>query len=133
MARRLPGTVLAGLEVLRRINAQYGGRPPATVRLVDWADEEGARFGRSLFGSSACSGTLDLEEARGLVDRDGVTLPEALKSVGVDFDKVKESHRELAGAAAYLELHIEQGPVLLDLGVPARAPSSAPSGSSATP
>ena len=48
--------VLAGVEVLRRIAGE--GTPPATVRLVDWADEEGARFGRSLFGSSACAGTL---------------------------------------------------------------------------
>jgi len=110
--------VLAGLEVLRRIHAQYGTDAPLTVRLVDWADEEGARFGRSLFGSSACSGNLDLDEARGLVDRDGVTLPQALAAVGVDFERAKESRRELADAAAYLELHIEQGPVLLDLGLP---------------
>jgi len=110
--------VLAGLEVLRRINAQFGGRPPVTVRLVDWADEEGARFGKSLFGSSACAGTLDMAEARGLRDRDGVRLPDALDEIGIDFENVKASHRELAGAAAYLELHIEQGPVLLDLGLP---------------
>jgi len=110
--------VLAGLEVLRRIHAQYGTDAPLTVRLVDWADEEGARFGRSLFGSSACSGNLDLDEARGLVDRDGVTLPQALAAVGVDFERAKESRHELADAAAYLELHIEQGPVLLDLGLP---------------
>ena len=110
--------VLAGLEVLRRIHAQYGEAAPLTVRLVDWADEEGARFGRSLFGSSACSGHLDLDEARRLVDKDGVRLPDALAAVGVEFEKVKESGRELAKAAAYLELHIEQGPVLLDLGLP---------------
>ena len=110
--------VVAGLEILRRIAAQYDGCPPVTVRLVDWADEEGARFGRSLFGSSACAGTLDLEEVRGLKDRNGVTLPEALKAVGVEFERVKECGRELARAAAYLELHIEQGPVLLDLDLP---------------
>ena len=110
--------VLAGLEVLRRIHAQYGAEAPMTVRLVDWADEEGARFGRSLFGSSACSGSLDLDEARKLVDKDGVRLPDALAAVGVEFEKVKDSGRELAHAAAYLELHIEQGPVLLDLGLP---------------
>jgi hydantoinase/carbamoylase family amidase len=110
--------VLAGLEVLRRISAQHGGRPPVTVRLVDWADEEGARFGKSLFGSSACAGTLDMAEARGLRDREGVSLPDALAKVGIDFERVKESGRELAKAAAYLELHIEQGPVLLDLGLP---------------
>jgi len=110
--------VLAGLEILRRINAEYGGKPPVTIRLVDWADEEGARFGKSLFGSSACSGTLDMAEARGLKDRDGIRLPDALKEVGIDFERVRESGRELAAAAAYLELHIEQGPVLLDLGLP---------------
>ncbi len=110
--------VLAGLEVLRRINAQYSGRPPVTVRLVDWADEEGARFGKSLFGSSACSGTLDMDEARTLRDKDGVLLADALRGIGVDFEGVKACGRELRGAAAYIELHIEQGPVLLDLGVP---------------
>ena len=110
--------VLAGVEILRRINAQYQGRPPVTVRLVDWADEEGARFGKSLFGSSACSGTLNLDEARGLMDQDGIGLPGALKGVGIDFERVKESGRELGNAAAYLELHIEQGPVLLDLDLP---------------
>ena len=104
--------VLAGLEVLRRICAQ--GTPPVTVRLVDWADEEGARFGKSLFGSSACSGNLDMDEARGLTDRDGVKLPDALRAVGIEFENVKASGRELENAAAYLELHIEQGPVLLD-------------------
>ena len=110
--------VLAGVEILRRINAQYHGKPPVTVRLVDWADEEGARFGKSLFGSSACSGNLDMNEARGLVDKDGIKLPDALKNVGVDFERVKDSGKELKNAAAYLELHIEQGPVLLDLNLP---------------
>jgi hydantoinase/carbamoylase family amidase len=109
---------LAGLEVLRRINAQYNGKPSVTVRLVDWADEEGARFGKSLFGSSACSGHLDLEEARGLKDKDGISLPAALEANGIDFEKVPECRYELANAAAYLELHIEQGPVLLDLDRP---------------
>jgi hydantoinase/carbamoylase family amidase len=109
---------LAGLEILRRIDAQYQGNPPVTVRLVDWADEEGARFGKSLFGSSACSGNLDLDEARRLTDADGIRLPDALKAIGVEFDRVKESGNELKNAAAYLELHIEQGPVLLDLDLP---------------
>jgi hydantoinase/carbamoylase family amidase len=110
--------VLAGLEVLRRINAQYAGKPPMTVRLVDWADEEGARFGKSLFGSSACSGNLNMDEARVLKDNDGIGLPEALQQVGIDFERVKESGKELRTAAGYLELHIEQGPVLLDMNLP---------------
>jgi N-carbamoyl-L-amino-acid hydrolase len=109
---------LAGVEVLRRICAQYNGKPPVTVRVVDWADEEGARFGKSLFGSSACSGNLDMDEARGLVDKDGIKLPDALKAVGIDFEKVKDCGRELKNAGAYLELHIEQGPVLLDKDLP---------------
>jgi N-carbamoyl-L-amino-acid hydrolase len=110
--------VMAGVEVLRRISAQYHGKPPITVRLVDWADEEGARFGKSLFGSSACSGNLDMNEARGLKDKYGIGLPDALKEVGVVFERVKDSGKELKHAAAYLELHIEQGPVLLDLDLP---------------
>jgi len=110
--------VVAGVEILRCINAQYSGKPPVTVRLVDWADEEGARFGKSLFGSSACSGNLDMNEARGLVDKAGIKLPDALKNVGIDFEQVKDSGVELKNAAAYLELHIEQGPVLLDLDLP---------------
>jgi len=110
--------VMAGVEIIRRINAQYDGKPPVTVRLVDWADEEGARFGKSLFGSSACSGNLDMNEARGLVDKQGIKLPDALKNVGIDFERVKDSGKELKNAAAYLELHIEQGPVLLDLDLP---------------
>ena len=86
--------VLAGVEILRRIHAQYDGRPPVTVRLVDWADEEGARFGKSLFGSSACSGNLDMDEARGLTDKDGIALPDALAEHGIDFENVKASGRE---------------------------------------
>ncbi len=110
--------VVAGIEILRRINAQYNGKPPVTVRLVDWADEEGARFGKSLFGSSACSGNLDMNEAHGLVDKQGIKLPDALKNVGIDFERVKDSGKERQNAAAYIELHIEQGPVLLDLDLP---------------
>src|SRR5688572_13448112 len=109
---------LAGVEILRRLDAQYEGKPPVTVRLVDWADEEGARFGKSLFGSSACSDHLELEEARGLKDKEGITLSTALEQNGIDFEKVLECRKELANAAAYLELHIEQGPVLLDLDRP---------------
>jgi N-carbamoyl-L-amino-acid hydrolase len=108
--------VLAGLEVLRHIASQ--GTPPITVRLVDWADEEGARFGRSLFGSSACSGTMKPDELRNLVDKEGNKLPDVLREHGIDLDRVKTSHKQLENAAAYLELHIEQGPVLESMGLP---------------
>jgi beta-ureidopropionase / N-carbamoyl-L-amino-acid hydrolase len=109
--------VMAGVEVLRRIAAE--GRPALTVRLVNWADEEGARFGRSLFGSSAAAGSMaDQEELRQRRDSDGVALPDALRERGVDLDGALEARSQLASAAAYLELHIEQGPVLEALDLP---------------
>jgi N-carbamoyl-L-amino-acid hydrolase len=109
--------LMAGVEVLRRIAED--GTPPVTVRLVDWADEEGARFGRSLFGSSAAAGSMrDQDELRSLTDRDGVTLPDALAAHGVDLDTALDAGSELDSAAAYLELHIEQGPVLESLDLP---------------
>src|SRR5215207_4929532 len=100
---------VAALEVMRVLAPQ---QRPVTLRLVDWADEEGARFGRSLFGSSATANVLDPDEVRGLKDRDGVALPDALSEHGVDLDRMNESHKQLENAVAYLELHIEQGPVL---------------------
>ncbi len=109
--------VVAGAEVMRRI--AEAGTPPVTVRLVNWADEEGARFGRSLFGSSAAGGSMaDQDELRTLSDRDGVALPDALGANGVDLDRAIDARTELESAAAYLELHIEQGPVLEAMGIP---------------
>jgi hydantoinase/carbamoylase family amidase len=109
--------VVAGVEVLRRIAAE--GPPPVTVRLVNWADEEGARFGRSLFGSSAAAGSMaDQEELRARRDGDGTSLPDALRAHGVDLDSALDARSELTGAAAYLELHIEQGPVLESMDLP---------------
>jgi hydantoinase/carbamoylase family amidase len=109
--------VIAGAEVLRRIAEE--GEPPLTVRLVSWADEEGARFGRSLFGSSAAAGSMaDQDELRVLKDADGVSLPDAIASFGVDLDSALDARSELEHAAAYLELHIEQGPVLESMELP---------------
>jgi len=98
--------LLAGLEILRRINTRYNGKPPVSVRLVDWADEEGARFGMSLFGSSACSGHINLAEAGRLQDKDGMALIDALAEHGIDFERLRDSGRELQNAEAYIELHI---------------------------
>jgi hydantoinase/carbamoylase family amidase len=101
------------------LRAQAGARRPVGLRLVDWADEEGARFGRSLFGSSACAGTLVADEVRDLRDRDGERLEDVVARHGVDLARVHESGEQLRGACAYLELHIEQGPVLESRGEPA--------------
>jgi len=108
--------VLAGLEVLRTIAA--GGRPRLTVRLVDWADEEGARFGMSLIGSAAAAGRLDPSRLADLRDARGITAVEALSANGVEIARMPEAHGRLDNAVAYLELHIEQGPVLESRGLP---------------
>ena len=103
--------VLAALEVLR-IHA--AATPPVTLALVDWADEEGARFGRSLLGSSAAAGSLNVNDVRALTDRHGTRLVDALAENGVALERMLDAHLELKSidARAYLELHIEQGPVL---------------------
>jgi N-carbamoyl-L-amino-acid hydrolase len=109
--------VMAGVEVVRRLASD--GALPMTVRLVNWADEEGARFGRSLFGSSAAAGSMDdQDELRGRKDADGVPLPEAIGRFDVDLDRATDARSELENAAAYLELHIEQGPVLESMDLP---------------
>jgi beta-ureidopropionase / N-carbamoyl-L-amino-acid hydrolase len=110
--------VLAGLEVMRGLSEDFHGKPPVTIRLVDWADEEGARFGRSLFGSSAFAGTHSIAVDRVRTDRDGVRLEDAVRNCGVDIDRIGEADAERSQAAAYLELHIEQGPVLENMRLP---------------
>jgi allantoate deiminase len=113
----LDGTlnVVAGLEVMRALAPEPRR---LTLKLVDWADEEGARFGRSLLGSSAAAGSLEPDSVRELTDREGVPLPEALAAHGVDLDRALDARARLEGALAYLELHIEQGPVLERMDIP---------------
>ncbi len=108
--------VMAGVEVLRSAG-EGARRPRRTVKLVDFADEEGARFGRSLFGSSAVAGTLQPDAVRELTDAEGRSIGEVLGEHGVDLDRAPEAASRRDGLAAYLELHIEQGPVLESEGV----------------
>ena len=98
----------------KRLRMHSTATPPVTLKLVDWADEEGARFGRSLLGSSAAAGSLSIDAVRDLKDRQGVTLLDALAENGVTLERMVEARNELEAidARAYLELHIEQGPVL---------------------
>ena len=105
--------LMTALETVRQL-AALPAPPPVSVRFVDWADEEGARFTRSLLGSSACAGTLVPDDVRDLRDAGGVTLGDALASCGIDLDHAPQATSSLQGAIGYLELHIEQGPVLLD-------------------
>jgi N-carbamoyl-L-amino-acid hydrolase len=113
--------VIGAYAVLRRIAEQFNGKPPITIRLVDWADEEGARFGRSLFGSSTFAGTQTIAEDRGRTDSQGIRLEDALAQCGVSIDSIGDAQSERINAAAYLELHIEQGPVLESMGLPLAA------------
>jgi N-carbamoyl-L-amino-acid hydrolase len=114
--------LLTALEAMRQLQRR-GGSPPIGVRFVDWADEEGARFSRSLVGSSAAAGTLVADDVRTLTDADGITLADALATCGVDLDAANAARDSLTGALGYLELHIEQGPVLLERGSLASAVS----------
>jgi N-carbamoyl-L-amino-acid hydrolase len=110
--------VMAAYAVMRHFATTGGGVPPITIKLVDWADEEGARFGRSLFGSSSFAGTHSIEADRSRRDKDGITLEQALSENNLDIEKIGDASSESDNARAYLELHIEQGPVLEGLGLP---------------
>jgi N-carbamoyl-L-amino-acid hydrolase len=110
--------VIGAFAVLRRVAKEYNGKPPITIRLVDWADEEGARFGRSLFGSSAFAGTATIEQDRGRTDAAGIRLEDALANCGVSIEFIGDAQMERKNATANLELHIEQGPVLESMGLP---------------
>jgi N-carbamoyl-L-amino-acid hydrolase len=99
--------VIAGLEVMRTLN-DLNIVTEAPIELVNWTDEEGSRFGHSLMGSGVWAGVYTLEKAYGLKDVDGVSVSEALESIGY---KGEHPARPFP-ADAYFELHIEQGPIL---------------------
>jgi hydantoinase/carbamoylase family amidase len=113
--------VMCAVEVVRRL--AEGGPLPCTLALVEWADEEGARFGHSLFGSSAVAGTLNVAEVGGLCDAGGLMLGDVVAEHGVVLDRLDQARQEIDGAVAYLEAHIEQGPVLDTAGLPVGAVS----------
>ncbi|MGX7091608.1 Zn-dependent hydrolase [Hutsoniella sourekii] len=109
--------VLVGLEALRRI-AQSGKKPKRTIYVVDFADEEAARYGHSCLGSTAVAGKFELEGMLGRVDHDGVKFEDALAAYGVDVYKMNDAHQEMLerNLGEYVEMHIEQGPVLEQTG-----------------
>jgi allantoate deiminase len=105
--------VLAALDVVRRLKAE-GLEPKRPLWVVSFNDEEGGRFQTGMLGSRTFCGDCDLE------DWSGRGVPEAMAEAGFDFARLAEA-RGLDGVGAYIELHIEQGPVLeragIDLGV----------------
>jgi N-carbamoyl-L-amino-acid hydrolase len=112
--------VMGALGVLRAW-AGSGERPPKALALVDWADEEGARFGRSLFGSSCAAGTFDPAELASARDAEGRRAAGVLAENGVELERVLDCGSRLERIDAYLELHIEQGPILEAEGIRAAA------------
>ena len=96
--------VIAAFAVLRRIAEEYSAKPPITIRLVDWADEEGARFGRSLFGSSAFAGTHSIDQDRGRTDAGGMRLEDALKAEPQNFEA---THHVMRSTIPTLALSLE--------------------------
>jgi allantoate deiminase len=91
--------------------AKRGRRLPFAIEVIGFADEEGVRFASTLLGSRAVAGTFD-ERALGVKDTAGISLREALTEFGLDPDHIGAAARTRRELHAYIELHIEQGPVL---------------------
>ncbi len=102
--------VLAGLEVLRTLH-DAGYETAAPVEVINWTNEEGARFSPGCMGSAAFVGARTADAAYACVDADGVTFGEALDGIGYRGEAIESASHPLS---AFLELHIEQGPVLED-------------------
>ena len=94
-----------------------GKRLPFAIEVTGFADEEGVRFASTLLGSRAVAGTFD-ESVLGVKDSKGISLRDALSQFGLDPDRIGAAARTRAELLAYLELHIEQGPVLEGLNLP---------------
>lgn len=99
--------VIAGLEVMRTLQ-DLGIETDSPVELVNWTDEEGARFGKAMMGSGVWAGAFSQGETEALRDETGISLGEALDSIGA---RGEAPARHFA-ADSYFELHIEQGPIL---------------------
>ena len=111
-----PLGVMVAIAAVQRLH-DAGKRLPYSIEVLAFADEEGVRFGTTYLGSRAVSGTFDpadLDRA----DAAGVSMADAIRSFGGDPDRVAEDALSREGLLGYVEVHIEQGPVLEALGVP---------------
>jgi allantoate deiminase len=111
-----PLGVLGGIEVLQTMEEE-GVQTERPVEVVAFTDEEGARFSLGMIGSRALTGTLSYEDLRH-EDRNGVSIEQAMREAGLDPDRIGDAVRSPASLSAYLELHIEQGKVLENEGLP---------------
>ncbi|WP_030666582.1 allantoate amidohydrolase [Streptomyces rimosus] len=98
----------AALDELRR----RGATPAKPLAVVNFGDEEGARFGLACVGSRLSAGQLTVERARELRDADGTTLPRAMERAGYDPDAIGPDPDRLSRIGAFVELHVEQGRAL---------------------
>ncbi|QED49119.1 M20 family metallo-hydrolase [Cytobacillus dafuensis] len=105
--------VTAGLEVIKRLNDK-GIETDHPIEVISFACEESSRFGVSTVGSKAMAGLIDKEKYRNLKDRDGITMEKAFALCALDFNSIDEANRANEGFKAYFELHVEQGPVLIN-------------------
>ncbi len=102
--------VLCAIEAITTL-VENGIKPERSIEIISFADEEGWRFKKGLFGSRGILGKLEQAELQ-RADHNGVTREQALKEFGCDITKFKESEYTAGSIFAFLELHIEQGPIL---------------------
>lgn len=105
--------VTAALEVIKRLN-EKGIETDHPIEIISFACEESARFGVSTVGSKAMAGMMDKEKYRNLTDRDGITMEKAFALCALDFNSINEASRADEVFKAFFELHIEQGPILMN-------------------
>ncbi|MGC9667575.1 allantoate amidohydrolase [Planosporangium sp. 12N6] len=112
-----PLGVVSSLAAVDALRAQ-GFQPARPIGVVNFLDEEGARFGVACAGSRVITGVLDADRARGLTDADGVTMAEAMRRAGRDPATLGPDTEALRRIGVFVELHVEQGRGLADLGQP---------------
>ncbi|TFD29847.1 allantoate amidohydrolase [Cryobacterium cryoconiti] len=118
-----PLGVVSALEAVARLRAS-GFTPSRPLAVLVFAEEEGSRFGIACLGSRLLTGGIDAGRARALVDADGVTLAEAAHRAGLDPAHLGVDREALARIGLFIELHVEQGRGLIDLGRPVAVASS---------
>ncbi|MBC7442767.1 MAG: allantoate amidohydrolase [Ramlibacter sp.] len=118
-----PLGVVSALEAVGRLRAS-GVTPSRPCAVLVFAEEEGSRFGIACLGSRLLTGGIDADRARALTDADGVTLAEAAATAGLDPQRLGADRDALARIGLFIELHVEQGRGLIDLGRPVAVASS---------
>ncbi|TFC89144.1 allantoate amidohydrolase [Cryobacterium sp. TmT2-59] len=118
-----PLGVVSALEAIGRLQAS-GFTPSRPCAVLVFAEEEGSRFGIACLGSRLLTGGIDADRARALTDADGITLAEAAATAGLDPRRLGADPEALARISLFLELHVEQGRGLIDLGRPVAVASS---------